>query len=367
MKVVRAKRRGFTLIELLVVVAIIALLISILLPSLRCARDSARTAKCGVQLRAIGTGMNAYFTENKDWIPGINTTGLGLRIQLRSNTDKLSVVRKPDMPAQTWDWLTPILRYDTEMGDNRAKRFQLAINRYQCPSNEGINTDQLYYDVPPPDLADFTNLIDRWSPLSYLMPAHFQYWGQSDKFTDLWGNRLSGGSYIGAAVAPSSWEVVVNKYRSRVTEVGVAARKILASDATRYFTREGILDHAIDTEPTYFGSFTTAGGWWAGDESFGVQQGSLNWDGTKMNNGTNDPESSGRNLRLTYRHGCIGSEVPTTAQSNKGSINAVFFDGHVSRMNDRQSREVEFWYPRGALVKKTDTGMTNVPVDFEIP
>jgi prepilin-type N-terminal cleavage/methylation domain-containing protein len=63
------KRTGFTLIELLVVVAIIALLISIALPSLKAARRTAKRTVCLTNLKQIGTALQTYMPTNRERFP----------------------------------------------------------------------------------------------------------------------------------------------------------------------------------------------------------------------------------------------------------------------------------------------------------
>ncbi|MEO6434939.1 MAG: type II secretion system protein [Tepidisphaeraceae bacterium] len=63
------RRAAFTLVELLVVIGIIAVLISILLPSLSRAQEAARRTACLSNLRQLGIGFRLYANQFKDAVP----------------------------------------------------------------------------------------------------------------------------------------------------------------------------------------------------------------------------------------------------------------------------------------------------------
>ncbi|MEK6800075.1 MAG: prepilin-type N-terminal cleavage/methylation domain-containing protein [Planctomycetota bacterium] len=68
--VVQTRRRcAFTLIELMVVIAVILLLIGILLPSLRKARDHAKAVSCSTNLHHVGLAMSDYLYSSKGVYP----------------------------------------------------------------------------------------------------------------------------------------------------------------------------------------------------------------------------------------------------------------------------------------------------------
>jgi prepilin-type N-terminal cleavage/methylation domain-containing protein/prepilin-type processing-associated H-X9-DG protein len=354
-------RKAFTLVELLVVIAIIALLISILLPSLRSARDLAKASACGGQMRSVGTGMMAYLNTANEWLPGANTSGVGLRsLQVAAISGEEWRLMNPKLPVQTYDWLTPILAQDGEVPKNRAKRFQMVTNMYHCPSQTAVDS-RLYpfSGTGVPDWDDFVK-EGNWNALSYLMPVHFQRWGSnySDRVV---GNMLGYDLLkLYAETQQTDWEAYSEDYISKLSRVGPPGRKVMAADGTRYLTDEAILDHDVNPWPNSFGSFTSSGAWWEGSTAYGVKQGSENYYGGSVSRGS---PSDGRNLELSYRHvrkrdgngGCL---------RNAGTMNVLFFDGHIDRLGDEQSRNIDLWYPKGTKVKIPDSGLTFVEDDY---
>ena len=65
----KGRATAFTLIELLVVIAIIAILASLLIPSVSRGIQAARSSSCTSQLRQLGLGFTQYANDHDDLIP----------------------------------------------------------------------------------------------------------------------------------------------------------------------------------------------------------------------------------------------------------------------------------------------------------
>ena len=62
---------GFTLVEVLVVVAMIAMLLGLLVPALRAAKEKATTIRCLANLRFVGVAVRVFADDNEGFFPKV--------------------------------------------------------------------------------------------------------------------------------------------------------------------------------------------------------------------------------------------------------------------------------------------------------
>ena len=124
----RAEPHGFTLIELLVVVAIIALLVAILLPSLNAARGHAERIVCASNTRQFAMAFYYYCNDNDGQMPELTHS------------------------STAGDWFVELVKYIGESSENQ--------DVWDCPSDEHKEENLMGY------APNFANVLAYWVDLS---------------------------------------------------------------------------------------------------------------------------------------------------------------------------------------------------------
>ncbi|MBI1367070.1 MAG: prepilin-type N-terminal cleavage/methylation domain-containing protein [Planctomycetes bacterium] len=301
-------RNGFTLVELLVVVAIIALLISILLPSLSRARAVAQQVACLATLRGAGQCMVTYTIEHKDWLAGPNTSGAFITSGTSTYPTQYDGKKSP---TYNMDWVSPTMGDALGLPENRDERIKAIFNNaFTCASNKE-DWDASYNGSYTP----ITGL--RVASYSAMNGFHITKDSKPTAFDAGYANYLP---RVPAAYVP------------KLGAVGRAANKVYAMDGARYVQYgNGVISYNTFVWQNDGGNFM----------NFSPAVPKLNSDGDPYKRVTDTGPLTDTAERFAYRH--VNS-----------SINGVYFDGHAANIEEKDSRDPAMYWPSKSRVILTN-------------
>lgn len=139
----RHHRAGFTLIDLLVSIAVMGVLISLLVPSLKSARESARRVSCASNIRQVGYALQMYASDNKGQLPPsvfystrslAELTSVQETMVLRFDGDQRAFDRASGLTGVRWDGLGLLIKSD----------YLSHPGSFYCPSHHGEHSFDTY-------------------------------------------------------------------------------------------------------------------------------------------------------------------------------------------------------------------------------
>lgn len=323
-------RRGwfaFTLIEILVVVSVIATLAAALLPSLKSAREKARTVVCSANTAAIGRAAAAYYSESKGWLCGSpGTSGsvmYGLDPEPSPTNEDIATG-----PMQNWDYAGALadVYMNMSLSGNRAARMkELIVGVFACPTNQFFAEPVAGMRASVGPVGSFT----RQKMVSYNTFRNFLLWPRTmvDRDpTKPWGPR--------APNAEASFDTIggltirPKNYRPHIDKIVNPAAKAYLADGNRFTDEDARITYDMEWDAEAGGAFANGGptlhdGYTAG--------------GKPVLSSYHFEKDRGR---FAYRH--HGSKNP--------GIVVNFFDGHSEFMTEDRSREPETWWPKGTTI-----------------
>ena len=128
------KQKKFTIIELIVVISIIAIIASMLLPSLNKAREKARNTACINNEKQIGVFFLVYANDYEDYLPGMDSNSYYIHPSVTlqqewkrgsANTKAIKGIwfcpntQMPEGTGAGWDYISNYVMTSTDSTSNR--------------------------------------------------------------------------------------------------------------------------------------------------------------------------------------------------------------------------------------------------------
>jgi prepilin-type N-terminal cleavage/methylation domain-containing protein len=158
------RAKAFTLVELLVVVSIMTVLLAMLLPSLRGAKDAAVRVKCMTQMRKIVLAAHFYADDNERYFPARNPIGYGYPHETKRTSNSKYDLNEPFLNPYVGDRLVvfcPALLDRISPTTNPG-----AFEERFCSTQYHVYPKDVFWQVDRPDLSKPHNIAGRaaiWS------------------------------------------------------------------------------------------------------------------------------------------------------------------------------------------------------------